>query len=117
MSRNNSYISVIKDTSQVLISPYVDKAKLLSSTQRSTAVCKVDFDSGLKIPLQLKFSSRPLPPHTPHSSSTAVEPHTLSHPPITESPPHTPAQSSTVSPPHTPAQSSTAVPSQVPAQS
>ena len=37
----------------------------------------------------------PSPPHTPHSSSTAVEPHALSHPPTTESPPHTPAQSTT----------------------
>ena len=45
------------------------------------------------------------PPHTPHSSATAVEPHALSHPPITESPPHTPAQSSTAVPFGVPAQS------------
>ena len=60
----------------MFISPYVDKAKLLSSTQRSTAVFKADVDSGLKIPLQLEFSSGPLPPQTPHSSSTASPPQT-----------------------------------------
>ena len=49
----------------------------------------------------------PSPPQTPHSSSTAVDPHTLSHPPTTPSPPQTPAQSSTAAPSHTPSQSKT----------
>ena len=57
------------------------------------------------------------PLHTPHWSSTAVEPHSLSQPPITEVPPQTPAQSSILLPLQTPAQSSTADPLSTPAQS
>ena len=80
----------------------------------------------------------PSPPHTPHSSTTAVDPHALSHPDgpaspqpqpkstlpsqshapsAMPSPPHTPHSSTKEEPPHTPAQSSTDVPSHTPAQS
>ena len=39
VSRNNLYISVIRDTYQDLIGTYVESADAFSDTHRSTAVC------------------------------------------------------------------------------
>ena len=61
-------------------------------------------------------SPKPSPPHTPHSSSTNVDPHVLSQPDGAASK-HPQPKSSALPPSHTPQSSNVNVPPHVPAQS
>ena len=92
--------SIIPELSNTPISSPSSKEEIVSSK-----INKVDSPLGSILILKNWTHVEPLPPQTPHSSTTAVEPQTLSHPPTTESPPHTPAQSSTAAPFGMPAQS------------